>query len=302
MPLHPQAAAHLAAIAGAAPVHAGTVAEARRAGRGYLDLQRRAPDVDHVRHTYVIGPGSSLPVRVYRDGPPGGPVILMLHGSGFVIADIEVSDEPARLLALATGFTVVTVDYRKAPENPYPAAIDDAAAVLEWIASGALDVDPERIAVIGDSAGGTITAALVQRVRDRGGPPIAAHAVLYPPLRPGGYDDLAADEVSLSPADMEWFWSQYLPDGDVPTGAAPLNAHDLTALPPAFVATAEFDVLRGHGRQYAEALRAAGGAVDYRDYPGTLHGFYWMDAVLDAATDLQRDLAVWLRATLNGAR
>ncbi len=302
MPLHPQASAHLAALAGAVPVHAGTVAEARRAGRGYLDLQRPAPAVDHVRHTYVIGPGSSLPVRVYRDGPPGGPVILMLHGSGFVIADIEISDEPARLLARDTGFTVVTVDYRKAPEHPYPAAIDDAAAVLDWIRSGGVDVATDRIAVVGDSAGGTLTAALVQRVRDRGGPPIAAHAVLYPPLRPGDYDDLAPGEVSLSPADMDWFWSRYLPAGDVPIGAAPLNADDFAGLPPAFVATAEYDVLRGHGRRYADALRAAGGAVEYRDYPGTLHGFYWMDAVLDAATDLQRDLAAWLRDTLNGAR
>lgn len=302
MPLHPQAAAHLAATANGAPVHTLLVPEARRALRGYLDLQRPAVAVAEVRHTYLVGPGSSLPVRIYRDGPPSGPVVLMLHGSGFVAADIELSDEPARLLAVATGWTVVTVDYRKAPEHPYPAALDDAEATLEWIASGALDVDPDRIAVVGDSAGGTITAALVQRVRDRGGPPIAAHAVLYPPLRPGEYDELAADEVSLSPADMEWFWTQYLPDDDVPTGAAPLNTHDFTGLPPAFVATAEFDVLRGHGRQYADALRAAGGAVDYRDYPGTLHGFYWMDAVLDAATDLQRDLALWLRATLNGAR
>ncbi|CAM3381653.1 alpha/beta hydrolase [Tsukamurella hominis] len=303
MPLHPQAAAHLAAIAGAAPVHAGSVAEARRAGRGYLDLQRRAPDVDHVRHTYVIGPGSSLPVRVYRDGPPGGPVILMLHGSGFVIADIEVSDEPARLLALATGFTVVTVDYRKAPENPYPAAIDDAAAVLEWIASGALDVDPERIAVVGDSAGGTLAAALVQRVRDRGGPAVAAHALLYPSLRRHSpASNLADDEVSLSARDVTWFWDHYLGAGSTPEGAQPLDATDFSGLPAAFVATAEYDVLRGDGEEYAAALRAAGAAVEYRDYPGTLHGFYWMDAVLDAATDLQRDLAFWLRATLNGAR
>ncbi|MFD9829392.1 alpha/beta hydrolase [Tsukamurella tyrosinosolvens] len=301
MPLHPQSAAHLAAAASAAPLHTLGVPDVRRALRGYLDLQRPAVEIAHVRHTYVVGPGSSLPVRIYRDGPPGGAVVLMLHGSGFVAADIELSDEPARLLARATGATVVTVDYRKSPEHPYPAALDDAAATLDWIASGAIDVDADRIAVVGDSAGGTLTAALVHRVRDRGGPRIAAHAVLYPPLRPGDYDDLAPGEVSLSPADMDWFWRQYLPDGAAPAGAAPLDATDFAGLPPAFVATAEYDVLRGHGRRYADSLRAAGGAVEYRDYPGTLHGFYWMDAVLDAATDLHRDLAAWLRATLNGA-
>lgn len=302
MPLHAQAAAHLAATADAAPLHALAVADARRALRGYLDLQRPAVDIAEVRHTFLVGPGSSLPVRIYRDGPPGGPVILMLHGSGFVAADIELSDEPARLLARDTGATVVTVDYRKAPEHPYPAALDDAAAALDWIASGALDVDVERIAVVGDSAGGTLTAALVQRVRDAGGPRVAAHAVLYPPLRPGDYDALPPAEVGLSPEDMDWFWSHYLPDGTVPPGAAPLDATDFGDLPAAFVATAEYDVLRGHGISYAEALRSGGVPVTAVDYAGTLHGFYWMDAVLDSSTDLQRDLATWLRDTLNGTR
>ncbi|MBS4100677.1 alpha/beta hydrolase [Tsukamurella paurometabola] len=303
MPLHPQAAAHLAATADAAPVHASTVAEARRAGRGYLDLQRPAPEIAHVRHTYVVGPGSSLPVRVYRDGPPGGPVVLMLHGSGFVIADIEISDEPARLLARATGFTIVTVDYRKAPEHPYPAAVDDAAAVLDWIVSGALDVDPARTAVVGDSAGGTLAAALVQRVRDHGGPAVAAQALLYPSLRRHSpATELSDRDVSLTAADVEWFWNHYLGPGPAPEGAQPLDATDYSGLPPAFVGTAEYDVLRPDGAEYAAALRGAGVTVEYRDYPGTLHGFYWMDAVLDAAADLQRDLAAWLRLTLNGTR
>ncbi|NMD54179.1 MULTISPECIES: alpha/beta hydrolase [Tsukamurella] len=302
MPLHAQAAAHLAATADAPPLHTLTVVAARRALRGYLDLQRPAVDIAEVRHTFLVGPGSSLPVRIYRDGPPGGPVILMLHGSGFVAADIELSDEPARLLARDTGATVVTVDYRKAPEHPYPAALDDAAAALAWIASGAVDVDVERIAVVGDSAGGTLTAALVQRMRDEGGPRVAAHAVLYPPLRPGDYDPLPAEEVGLSPEDMDWFWRQYLPDGAAPTGAAPLDADDFGRLPAAFIATAEYDVLRGQGIRYAETLRDAGVPVVAVDYPGTLHGFYWMDAVLDSSTDLQRDLAAWLRETLNGTR
>lgn len=307
MPLHAQAAAHLAATADAPPIHTLTVPEVRHAIRGYLGMQRPAPAIAEVRYSYIVGPGSALPVRIYRDGPPAGPVILMLHGSGFVGADIEVSDEPARVLARDTGATVVTVDYRKAPEHPYPAGLDDAAAALDWIVSGELDVDTDRIAVVGDSAGGTLAAALVQRVRDGGGPRIAAQALIYPPLRPGDYDAIPADEVGLSAPEMDWFWRQYLPNGQdgpgrTPSGAAPLDATDFAALPPAFIATAEYDVLRGHGEQYARALTAAGVPATHIDYPGTLHGFYWMDAVLDTALDLQRDLASWLRDTLNGAR
>ncbi|MDF0586099.1 alpha/beta hydrolase [Tsukamurella sp. 8F] len=305
MPLHPQAAAHLAATAGAPPVDTMSVEEVRRAIRGYLTLQHPAPSVTEVRHTYIVGPGSSLPLRIYRDGTPGGPVVLMLHGSGFVAADIEVSDEPARILARDTGYTVVTLDYRKAPENPYPAALDDAWAALEWLASGALDapaaphleVEPTRIVVVGDSAGGTLAASLVQRARERGGPTIAAHAVLYPPLRRGGYVDLDPAEVALAPAEMDWFWDRYLPPG-APDGAVPLEGRDFTCLPPAFVATAEYDVLRADGERYAEVLRAAGVPTRHVEYPGTLHGFFWMDAVLDSARDLQRDLAAWITDTM----
>jgi acetyl esterase len=156
--LHPQAAAHLAATAEVPGVATMSVAEARLAGLGYLQLQRPAPALAHVEHRFVPGPTADLPIRVLRPRLPVSPTpaVIVLHGSGWVIYNLDVVDEPARRLAVDTGFTVITVNYQKAPEHRFPVPLDDCVAAIRWVHAHAseLGVDPDRLAVVGDSAGG----------------------------------------------------------------------------------------------------------------------------------------------------
>ncbi|RLV48676.1 alpha/beta hydrolase [Nocardioides mangrovicus] len=307
--LHPQAAAHLAGIAGLPTIAESTVAQARAAGLGYLQLQRPAPAVAHVEHRFIPGPHGDLPIRVIRPRLAGapGPAVVVLHGSGWVIANLDVVDEPARVLAVDTGFTVVTVNYQKAPEHRFPVPLEDCVAAVRWVVEHAddLGVDPAAVAVVGDSAGGNLAAATTaELVAD--GVPIAAQALLYPALdharTTASYTEFATG-FGLDAADMAWFWRQYVDDeqGGDPR-VSPLLADDVSALPPTFVATAGSDVLRDEGEAYAARLRGAGVEVQERRYDGMIHGFWWMDAVLDDARRLQRDLATFLCSRLHLSR
>lgn len=305
--LDPQAAAFLAAGRenGARPVHELSVDQARVAGLAYLDLQRPVDEPVEVEHRFISGPTADLPVRIYRPaGTAPGPAVLMLHGSGWVICNLDVADRPARRLALDTGLTVVTVNYQKAPEHPYPVPLDDSYAALEWMScnAGDLGIDAGRIAVVGDSVGGNLAAAVALRARGR--IPLAAQALLYPALDAGlttaSYS--AHGDNGISREDMAWFWAHYLGGDANPRSpeVSPLHASDLSGLPPTFIATASHDVLHDEGEQYADRLRDAGVSVEHRDYAGMIHGFFWMDAVLDRARDLQLDLARFLIAGTGG--
>ncbi|HXX90147.1 MAG TPA: alpha/beta hydrolase [Acidimicrobiales bacterium] len=239
------------------------------------------------------GPGGPLALRVFRpagadDGRPRAGLVF-LHGGGWVMGDIAGHDGVCRPLCHATDAVVVSVDYRVAPSHPYPAALDDAAAALEWVAAdaGALGIDPTRLGVAGDSAGANLAAALALRARDTGGPALVAQVLVCAPL------DLtcthAASAVrgpeSLLNADaIRWMSGQYLA-GHAPTDpyASPLHAPDLTGLPPAVVATAEFDPLRDEGRAYAARLAAAGVPVEALDFPGLVHGFVGLRSLSLAA-------------------
>lgn len=301
MSLDPQAAAHLAASASAPPVAALDVPAARLSGLGYLALQRPAPAMAEVEHRFVPGPTADLPIRVYRPHGvrDGAPVLVVLHGSGWVICNLDVVDEPARVLADDTGLVVVTVNYQKAPEHPFPVPLDDCVATVRWVRdhAGELRVDPDRIAVVGDSAGGNLAAAVAREV------PVAAQALLYPALdhRRGSASYGSMGGYELSADDMAWFWGHYL--GSYEPGSdprvSPLLAEDVGGLPPAYVATAGHDVLRDEGEAYASRLADAGVPVTARRYDGMIHGFWWMDGVLDESRTLQLDLAAWLRRTLD---
>ena len=311
MPLDPQAAALLAQMseAGAPPAEAMTPAEGRVAARAYADLGGEPEEVASVDHRFVPGPTADLPVRIYRpagagDGPL--PALVYFHGSGWVIINIEICDSTSRAMANRTGCVVVAVNYQKAPEHKFPIPFDDCYAATTWVFDNAaeLGVDPERIGVVGDSAGGNLAAAVALKARDNG-PKIAYQLLVYPAVR-YGWDTPSAIENAegylLQRASMEYFWTHYVrspTDGAHPY-CSPLLAADHAGLPPAFIVTAGFDPLRDDGAMYADKLRAAGVPVKLHNYEGMIHGFFWMSGVIDQAKALLDEIGEEVRAALGG--
>ncbi|MEU8764233.1 alpha/beta hydrolase [Streptomyces sp. NPDC048659] len=266
------------------------------------------PALASVTDRTVPGPEGApdVPVRIYHPGPPDTPgplpVVLFLHGGGFVLCGLDSHDGLCRELAAGAGALVVSVDYRLAPEHPAPAALDDARAALDWVVAHAagLGGDPERLAVAGDSAGGTLATGLCLLARERGGPMPAAQVLLYPALDP------AADNAStrafgeghfLTAAHLRWYWEQYLA-GAAPTPfTAPATARDLSGLPPALLVEAECDPLRDEGRAYAARLTEAEVHTAY----GMFHGFTDFTAQLPEAAEAVRRVTDWLRERLGAA-
>lgn len=244
----------------------------------------------HVWGRVIDGPGGPLPVRCYRriGGPEVRPGIVYLHGGGWVVGDLDTHDACCRVLADVAGAVVVSVDYRLAPESPFPAAVDDSMAALAWVRGAAreLGVDPARLGVMGDSAGGNLAAVVAQKDRDGDGPPLVVQGLVYPATDARFVTrshDLFAEGFFLTRADMEWFRGHYLPNPDDWTdpAASPLLADDLGGCAPAVVVTAGFDPLRDEGDQYAERLRDAGVPVRWRCYDDQVHGFFGMGVLPD---------------------
>jgi acetyl esterase len=252
------------------------------------------------------GPRGDVPIRVYT--PPGSadvpPLVLYFHGGGWVIGNIETHDGTCRDLAADSGAVIVSVDYRLAPEHPFPAAVDDCFAALEWVHAHASELggDPDRLAVAGDSAGGNLAAVTAMLTRDRHGPPLRFQLLVYPgvavteeqaSVRENGEGYL------LTRADIEWFTAQYLgPDGALEDPRFDPVYADLTGVAPAHVITAEYDPLRDGGHAYAERLRAGGVPVTERCYEGQIHGCFGMQAVVDASRGIIADAGVILRHAL----
>ena len=228
----------------------------------------------------VPGPAGDVPARVYRpdrDGPL--PVVAYFHGGGWAVGSIDSFDAVCRSLANASGAIVVNVGYRLAPEHRFPAALEDCVAVTRWLTgqAGELGGDPARVAVAGDSAGGGLAIGVARRLRDA----VRYQALIYPVCDAGlntpSYREFA-ERYGLTAQGMQRYWNLYLDgaDGNDPD-ASPLRASDLAGVAPAFVLTAEFDVLRDEGEALVEALRAAGVEVTHRRYDGTIHGFWrWL--------------------------
>lgn len=256
---------------------------ARRFWTAYTNaLAEPHPDDMAVHDSAAPGADGDVPLRVYR--PAGGdgarPCILYLHGGGFMLGDLDSSDSIAWGFAQGTGAVVVSVDYRLTPEHPYPAAFDDTYAVLSHVAENPVEfgIDPGRIALAGDSAGGNLAAAACLAARDRGGPAIAAQALIYPAT---GLDQSHpsyvehADSPGLTAEGTKKYRDLYLPD-DRDTNdpyARPVMAADHSGLPPAWVHSAEIDPIRDDGRVYAAKLAMAGNWVTYREARGMIHGF-----------------------------
>jgi acetyl esterase len=263
------------------------------------------PDVAAVTDSTVPGPAGDIPIRVYSPAGTGPfPLFVYYHGGGWVLGDIAGSDAYARTLANEAGCVVVSVEYRLAPEHRYPAAIDDCWAATVHIAAntGSYGGDPNRLVVGGDSAGGNLAAAVALRARDQGGPAIALQVLGCPvtdhDFGTGSYEENAAGPLLLRD-DMVWFWDHYAPDGSQrdDADASPLRAASLAGLPPAYVITAELDVLRDEGEAYAARLREAGVPVTQIRYDGMFHAFNTFGAALTRAVEAIGGIAAAVKAT-----
>ncbi len=290
MALDPQVRAYLDSVADAAPLHTYPVDEARSTYIAGVPLTSgpKAP-VATVEDRTLPGPQGAIPVRVYEPEGSHG-TLVYLHGGGWVVGNLDTHDALCRAIASRGGCRLVAVDYRLAPEHPYPAAVVDAWAALAWH----LHTADGPVAVGGDSAGGNLAAVCAVRARDRGFP-LAAQLLLYPALDPTmsmpSYQELA-EGYRLTRAGMAWYWGHYAGGAD-PTDPelAPLLQPDLAGVAPAFVTVAEYDPLRDEGEAYAAKLREAGVPVTLKRYEGLIHGFYAMAGVVDRVAEAYDDAA-----------
>ena len=311
MPVGPQEQQLIDLLAAAAPDEPRPLdAETMRVGySGLAAMLPPGPDVETVDRS-VPGPAGDIPVRVYSppgDGPHG--VLVYIHGGGWTIGGLDTHDHPCRTLCADADVVVVSVDYRLAPEHPFPAALDDAWAAVEWVAEHATEIggDPARLAVGGDSGGGNLAAVVSLMARDRGGPELRFQLLVYPAvdLRPDAVDRFPslrenAEGYVLTYQTMEFFMGNYRPDPALADDwrLSPLLASDHSGLPPALVITAEFDPLRDEGKAYAEVLEAAGTAVTHTLYPGTVHTMFQLAPFLDAGKAALAESAAALREAL----
>ena len=263
------------------PLHLMAPDEARAFGSAMAELAGPAPEMDRVTEVTVDRTDGEVRLRVLVpiENPRG--VVVYYHGWGWVIGSIDESDTIARKLAERTSCAVVLVDYRLAPEHPYPTAVDDSYAALEWVGENLSEIaDAEAPLILaGDSAGGNLAAVMAIRARDRGGPAIALQALICPVTdsdfsRPSYASP--ENKLMLTREGMIWFWGHYVPESSrrKEPDASPLHADDLSGLPPAVILTAEFDVLRDEGEAYAERLTEANVPTDLKRYAGQMHGFF----------------------------
>lgn len=309
MPLDPEARMVLDLMekAGRPPLHTRAAAE----GRAEIDILSERAEVDaldvaKVNDGTLPGPAGAIGFRRYW--PLGAtastlPTLIYYHGGGFVIGNLETHDSTCRRLANKSGCQVIAIDYRLAPEHPFPAPVDDAIAAFRHIRDNAakFDTDAARLAVGGDSAGGNLAAVVCQAMKAAKECGPSFQMLIYP----------ATDSVNPTPSRkenavgyfltedlMNWFFSHYAPKGvdRGDTRISPLLARDLTGLPPAFVLTAGFDPLRDEGKAYAEKLLAAGARVTYSHFPGTIHGFFSMTRFLPQGLRANDEAAYAMRA------
>ena len=298
------------AESGAKPISQMTPGEARGLGGVLCELYGPGPAVAREQQFTVPTPdGETITLRVLAPEAPTA-VLVYYHGGGWVIGALDEFDTLARLLVHATGAAVALVDYRLAPEHPYPTAAEDAWTALSAVsdrlaepAGRAPGEDPVPLVVAGDSAGGNLAAIVSRRAALEGGPTPAAQVLIYPvtdaDTSNASYTD-PDNQLMLDRDAMIWFWDHYTPDAAdrANPDASPLRADDLDrlALPPALVLTAEHDVLRDEGEAYAAKLRDAGVPVTHRRFDGQMHGFFTMAGVLPGSADG----ISWLAANLKG--
>jgi acetyl esterase len=289
VPVDPHIAALLSMLeqSGAPPMYEGSPEEGRAL---YLQLTHgaRTPEqvvpVADTQDRTVPGAEGDLRARVYRpEGEGPFPTVVFFHGGGWVIGDLDTHDNMARSLCRGARAVVVAVDYRLAPEHPFPAAAHDAVAAARWVAKNLEEFGgDQRLALAGDSAGGNLAAVVAQTLRDDG-TPLVGQFLIYPAVDAEGEYPSRVENAKgyfLEKDTMDWFYGHYAGAWDDARDArlSPLHGADLSGLPPAVVVTAEFDPLRDEGEAYGKALEAAGVPADVRRYDGMIHGFFDMGA------------------------
>ena len=308
MPMDPETKALMDAMEAAFPdVETMTGAQARAHVTQMVAALAIVPEpVARVENRLIPGPSGPLPVRIYwpEEAPVAPlPALVYFHGGGWVICDLDSHDPTCRAITTGAGCVVVSVDYRLAPEHKFPAAAEDAYAATLWVAANAVElgVDAGRIAIGGDSAGGNLTASVALMARDRHAPSLVFQLMVYPVTDITALDTPSyhenAEGYFLTMGKMDWYRRQYLTqlaDATHPY-ASPLQAGDLSGLPPALVITAEFDPLRDEGELYASRLSDAGVPATATRYAGMFHGFFALGRVLDAAKQANEEAYAALR-------
>lgn len=275
-------------------------------------LDARPENVFRVEDRYIEGPGGSIPLRIFTPHEPASgerlPVLVYLHGGGFVVGSLDSYDSICRVLANRTDCIVVSVDYRLAPEHKFPAAVEDCCEALDWVSENAaeFDGDGDRIAIAGDSAGGNLAAVTAVAARDAGGPALCQQVLIYPVAAgtPDSYSHHAfAEKLLLTRRNILWFYEQYLngPDDAKDPRFAPLETPDLSGLPPTLLIVAGHDPLRDEGLAYGERLKQAGVDVTVTNYEGMIHGFFTMSDVIDAGGAAIDQVSAALRARFANA-
>jgi acetyl esterase len=304
MPVDPQIQLILDKGAGVPATHTLAVEEARRLYEARIPLMAPPPAVDTVYDRLLAGPGGQLRVRIYRPVRERNlPMMVFFHGSGFVLCSLNTHNGICQNLCAGAGCTVVSVDYRLAPEHKFPAGLDDCVWATRWAVEHAqeLDSDPNNVVIAGDSAGGNMAAAVALRLRDEGGPTLRGQLLIYPVTdyhTPGTPSyERNAEGYGLTRETMKWFWRHYLNDEREASNpyASPLRARDLSGLPRAMVATAEYDPLCDEGEMYAARLAEAGLPVQYTCWPGMNHGFFFWVGIVDQAGVAMAETCEWLR-------
>ncbi|WP_428340187.1 alpha/beta hydrolase [Mycobacterium sp.] len=292
------------------------VSDGVEAARERLRLLKAPPEMLpdlRIEHRNVgYGDVTDVPVRIYwpQSEPGNLPIVVFYHGGGFALGDLDTHDPVARAHAVGADAIVVSVDYRLAPEHPYPAGLDDSWAALQWTAEHATELggDPARIAVAGDSAGGNLAAVVAQRARDEGGPALAFQLLWYPSITA----DLSlpsftenADAPILNRDVIDAFLTWYAPGVDIsdpktlPAALAPCNASDFCGLAPAFIGSAEHDPLRDDAAVYAGLLNAAGVPAELRNEGNLVHGYVSFALIIPAAAEATNRGLAALKAALH---
>ena len=287
--------------------HQVTPPEARamlRAGLAAAPPPAGLPDLAVVSDATIDGPHGPIPIRRYvPHGEPLGTCVY-LHSGGWVIGDLDFADATCRRIAGLAQAELVSVDYRKAPEHPYPQPLDDAYAALLWAAASR----PGPLLLIGESAGGNLAAACAIRARDTNGPALAGQFLAYPvtdhDFETDSYHNVGGRNWLLSTADMRWFWDHYAPEGvdRSDPSLSPLRVADATALPPTMIVVGELDPLRDEALAYAAKLEAAGVPVATRRDPDMLHGYIGASAAISLAAEALAEATGWIRDRLSEAK